>query len=201
MLLKVTRKGLFLEPEQRAKFSSLTYQLAEQYHVGLPLALYNMQPQWIRIFQVLRRVLLGVVIGTVLFLLIVVVLFSYQYLVVFAGQIPDLHARLLLSLPGTVNGLLGCIACMIFRNIIAQQVPASFLVCTEGALKIYPKQVDVTRWDEVKEPLQGPGLGKKKRYDLYRINRKPLFFGENFEDVEGLANLVRQQIEMNAKNL
>lgn len=90
---------------------------------------------------------------------------------------------------------------MIFRNIIAQQVPASFLVCTEGLLKMDPKQVDVTHWDEIKEPLQGTGVGKSKRYQINRINRKPLVFGDNFEGAEGLADLIRQQIQAHNKNL
>jgi len=184
-----------LEPRQKAELPMTTYQLAEQYRVGLPIALYNMQTWWIRFCQVIRRVLLGIVICAVLFLLVVVALFLYQYLIVFDGQVPDLQERLLLSLPGTIIGLFGCVECMMVRYMLAQRVPASLLVCTDGLLEIRPKEVNVTRWDEVKGTLQGPGLAKRKSYKLHRSKRKPLLFGENFEDVEGLADLVRQQIQ------
>jgi hypothetical protein len=225
ILPKAIRR-IVLEPGQRAELSMTTYHLAEQYRVGSPIALYNMQPWWIRFCQVIRRILLGTVMCAVLFVLVVVALFFYQYLIVFGGQMPDLQDRLLLSLPGFINGLLGCGACMITRDIIAQMVPASFLVCTEGLLKILPKQVDVTCWDEVRGTLQEidlpsgiyiyvvtriyvyvvirwneerglpqePGLGKRKSYKLYRKKRKPLVFGEVFEDMESLTNLIRQQL-------
>lgn len=170
-----------------------TYQLAEQYHAGSPIALYNMQPWWIHFYQVIRRILLGTVICAMLFIIVMVALFFYQYLVVFGSQIPDLQERLILSLPGIVIGLLGCGACLIFRNIIAQKVPASFLVCTDGLLEIHPKQVDVTRWDEMRGPLQELGLGKRKSYKLYRKNREPLVFGETFEGIESLVDLIKQQ--------
>lgn len=181
-----------MEPRQRVRLSIATYHLAEQYHLGLPSALYNMQPWWIRFYQIIGRVLLGTVICAVLFLVVVVALSFYQYLVVFGGQVPDLQERLILSLPGTFIGVFGCIGCMVIRSMIAQRVPVSLLVCTEGLLEIRPQQVDVTRWEEVRGFLQGPKLGKKKRYQLNRINRKPLLFGETFESIEELANLVRQ---------
>jgi hypothetical protein len=196
ILPKAIRR-IVLEPGERAELSVTTYQLAEQYRVGSPIALYNMQLRWVRFWQVFRRILLGMVICEVLFFVVVVALFFYQYLIVFGGQIPDLQERLLLSFPGFFNGLLSGVFCMISRDIIAKGVPASFLVCTEGLLEIHPKQVDVTRWDEVREvrgPLPEPGLGKRKSYKLYRINRKPLVFGEAFEDIESLADLIRQQL-------
>ncbi len=178
-------KRIFMESVQRT----------ELYQVGQLLALYNMQPWWIRFCRVIRRVLLGIVIFVVFFLLVIVALFLYQYLIVFDGQVPDLQERLILSLPGFISDLLSCVGCMIVRNMFAQRVPASLLVCTEGLLEVRPKQIDVTRWDEIRGTLQGPGLAKRKSYKLHRIKRKPLLFGENFEDVEGLASLVRQQIQ------
>ena len=193
-ILPKARRRIVLEPGERAELSMTTYQLAEQYRVGSPIALYNMQLWWVRCCQVIQRILLGTVICAVLFVLVALALFFYQYLIVFGGHIPDLQERLLLSLPGTINGLLGCVGCMIARDIIAKRVPASFLVCTEGLLKILPKQVDVTRWDEVRGTLHGPGLAKRKSYKLYRKNRKPLVFGEVFEDMESLTNLIRQQL-------
>jgi len=183
-----------LESGQRAQFSTQTHQLAEQYHMGSPIGLYNMQPRWIRIYQMLQRVLLGVVICTALFLLTIAIFFFYQYLLAFANQIPDISEKLMLSLPGIVTGLIGCIGCIIMRNIIAQRVPASFLVCTEGLLEMYPGQIVVTRWAEVEELLQG-FRSKKKVYQLIRKNRKPLFFTEVFENLEDLADLVNQHIK------
>jgi hypothetical protein len=61
-------------------------------------------------------------------------------------------------------------------------------------LEIRPKGVDVTRWNEVKGTLRGSEVEGRKRYKLSRVNRKPLVFGEAFEDLEGLADLVKQQI-------
>lgn len=182
-----------MEPGQRSEFSPTTCQLAEQYRMGKPIALYNMQLRWIRFYQMLRRVLLGTVVGAILFLVVVIALFFSEYLIVFAGHVPDLQERLLLSLPGTIIGLLGCGECLVMREMIARRVPAAFLVCTEGLLEIRPGQVDVTRWDEIRGPLQESRAGKRKRYKLSRTNRKPLLFGETFEDTKGLADLIRQQ--------
>jgi hypothetical protein len=193
ILPKAIRR-IVLEPGQRAELSMATYQLAEQYRVGSPIALYNMQLRWVRFWQVFRRILLGMVICAVLYVLVVVALFFYQYLIVFGGHIPDLQERLIWSLPGIVSTLITFFWCMMIRNTIVQMIPASFLVCTEGLLEIRPKQVDVTRWDEVRGTLHGPGLAKRKSYKLYRINRKPLVFGEAFEDIESLADLIRQQL-------
>jgi len=179
---------------QRIELPLAMYQLSEQYHAGSPIALYNMQPQWVHLYQTIRRVLLGIVICAIVFMLVGIALFFYQYLIVFAGKIPDLEERLILSLPGIIIGLFGCGACITIREIITQKIPTSLLVCTEGLLEIHPKQVDVTRWDEVSEPLQEIGLGKRRNYKLYRKDRKPLFLGETFENLESLINLVRQQI-------
>src|SRR3981081_3855767 len=76
-ILPKALRGIVLEPGQRAELSMTTYQLAEQYRVGSPIALYNMQPWWIHFYQVIRRVLLGTVICAVLFVLVVVALFFY----------------------------------------------------------------------------------------------------------------------------
>lgn len=190
-----------MEAKQRTELSTIPSQLAEQHRVGSPIALYQMQPWWIHFYQVVRRVLLGTVLCAVLFLLVVVALFFYQYLIVFGGHIPDLQERLMLSLPGTVIGLLGCGACLLIRDLIAQKVPASFLVCTEGLLEIHPKQVDVTRWNEIRGPLQESGSGTKKSYKLHRKSHKPLLFGETFEDAESLADLIRQRIQMHTEDL
>jgi hypothetical protein len=46
----------------------------------------------------------------------------------------------------------------------------------------------------VKGTLRGSEVEGRKRYKLSRVNRKPLVFGEAFEDLEGLADLVKQQI-------
>lgn len=183
-----------MEPRQRKELSVTSYHLAEQYRIGLPIAFYDMRPEWIRFFQVIRCVLLSAIIGAVLFFLAIITLFFYQYLVVFNHQIPGLEEKLILSFPGTIIGLIGCIECIVVRSMLIRRVPASILVCTEGLLEILPKEVDVTRWDEIQGPLQEPGLEKRKHYKLYRKNRKPLFFGDSFEDVEDLAGLVRQYV-------
>lgn len=189
-----------LESEQRATASSLTYQLAEQYHMGLPIELYHMQPQWIRFCRVIQSVVLGAVICVALFLLIIIIFFFYQYLIVYAGHIPDLQTRLTLGLPGVISGSIGGIGCLLIRNTITQRVPASLLICTEGLLEIYPKRVVVTRWNEVNGLSRGLKSGKRKVYQLSRIKRKPLIFGEAFENVEDLVNLISQQTQVHAKN-
>ena len=181
-----------MESIQRAEFPVTTYQLAEQYQVGQPLALHNMHSWWVRILRAFSHVLLGAVICMIFFMLI---LFAILLSQVIEGQIANLPLRLMVGLPGIITGLIACIGCLIMRNIIARRIPTSFLVYTGGLLEIRPKEVDVTHWDEVIEILQVSRLGEKKRYTFSRINRKPLFFGEAFEDIEGLANLVRQQIK------
>ncbi len=181
-----------MEPGQRAELPMTTYYLAEHYRVGQPLALYSMHPWWVRFCFVCRQVLLGAVICAVLFVLVVVALSLSQYLTEGRVQGEDLQWRFILALPGFIGGLIGGVEAMLLRYIIGQKVPTSLLLCTEGLLAIHPKEVDVTHWNEVRGGLQGPGFGKKKRYTLERLNRKPLLFGEAFEDLEGLADLIRQ---------
>ncbi len=178
-----------MESGQRVKFPLAMEQLAEQYRVGQPLALYNMHPRWLHFWKVFRHGLLGMVIFVAIVLLVSQTIFLHQ---LFTGQIPYLQTRLILDLTGTSIGLMGCVTWLSMRHMIAQSLPTSILVCTEGLLEIRPKGVEVTRWDEVKWLHQETRLGKKKHYTLYRIKRKPFSFGEIFEDVEGLADLVSQ---------
>ncbi len=49
-------------------------------------------------------------------------------------------------------------------------------------------------WEEVTALRSVQETTKRKKYMLSRINRKSLVFGEAFEDLEGLADLVRQHI-------
>ncbi|MBA2677071.1 MAG: hypothetical protein H0U76_01525 [Ktedonobacteraceae bacterium] len=181
-----------MEPGPKAELPSTAYHLAERYRVGQPLALYTMHPWWVRFCAVCRQILLGVVICAVLFVLVVVALFLFQYLIGVFDQGDELQSRLTFGLPGIIIGLMGCVEAMVMRSMIGQKVPISLLLCTEGLLAIHPKKVEVTHWNEVRGDLQGPGFGKKKRYTLQRLNRKPLLLNEAFEDLEGLVDLVRQ---------
>lgn len=189
-------KRIVLEAGHRADLLMRIYQLAEQYHVGSPLELYNMQPTWIHFCQMLRRVLLGAAICMMLFIVVVIALFLYQYFIVYRGQMPDLQERVILGLPGIIIGLLGSSICLMIRAIIVQIIPASLLICTEGLLEIRPNQIRVTFWNEVNGSLQECRSGTRRSYKLYRINRKPLLFGENFENIEELASLIKQRTEL-----
>ncbi|GCE12015.1 DUF6585 family protein [Tengunoibacter tsumagoiensis] len=179
-----------MEPGQQNDLSMTTHDLAEQYQVGQPLARYTMFPQWIRFWQVYRRLLLDFIIFSILIALAIVLLFLAP---LFQGQIGDLQFRLLLGLAGIISGLIGCVNWLLKRNMIAQSIPTSLLVCTKGLLAISLKAVDVTLWDEVIGTLQIE-TGKRKRYKLQRINRKPLTFHDAYEDSEALVDLIRQQL-------
>lgn len=157
-----------MELGHNAELSMTTCQLAEQYQVGQPLGFYHMHPWWIRSCRIIMHVLLSVAIIVLLFVLILLAIFFYQYLTLPEDQLVDLRWRLLFALPGLTIGLVGCAAFLMLRQIFAQRIPTSLLVCTEGILEIRPKTVDVTRWDEVKGTLQGPGMGEKRRYTLVR---------------------------------
>jgi hypothetical protein len=167
------------------------YQLAEQHGVGLPLALYNIKPQWTRFLNFINRFLLICVLCAVLFVLTVFSIFLNQ---VMERQIVDVQWRLTISFPGTIVGLFGCGYCMFIRYMITQRFPRSVLVCTEGLLVISLKKVEVTHWDEVRRLLEVPEFGKRKSYMLSRINRDSLTFNNIYEDVDGLIDLIRQHI-------
>jgi hypothetical protein len=188
------RRSIILKPKQHIEPSQIFAQLAEQYHMGSPIELYPMKSWVIHFYQVVRRMLLGTVICALLFLMGIVALFFYQYLMVFGGHIPDLGDRLLFGLPGITIGLLGCGTCLLASKVIAQKIPTSLLVCTEGLLELSPKQVHVTHWSEIKKPLLEYKKGKRKVYTIYRSPRNPLIFSEAFEDAEGLADLIRQRM-------
>ncbi len=196
-----------MEAERRTELPFATDQLVEQFQLGQPLALYNMHLQWIRFCQVIKQVLLGIIICMILFTLVLMTIFLYQYLtlltqhpanlpdrIVLADQFADLRWRFIISTPALITSLLGCVGCMIGRYMIAQNIPVTLLVCTEGLLEMRPKEVAITHWNEIRGMLKESGSGKRKSYQLARINRKPILFSEVFEDLEGLVNLVRQQI-------
>jgi hypothetical protein len=177
-----------VEAGSKAELPATTYHLAEQYHVGQPLALHTMRPGWKRFWLVFANILLGAAICAVLGLLANVAFFLFQEI---EGQDPDE----LLMLVSVTLILLGCAACMVYRGLIVRNAPVSLLVCTEGMLKIRPKEVDVTRWDEVRGTLHELRLEGRMIYRLDRINRKPIRFGEVFENMEDLVNVVRQQLQ------
>lgn len=185
-----------MEARHRADLLLRSYQLAEQYHVGSPLELYHMQPRWIHFCQMLRRVCLGAALCMMLLIVVVLGLFLYQYVIIYRGQMPDLQERFLLGFPGIMMGGLGSGIGLVMREVIARRVPTSLLICTEGFLEIRPNQISVTFWNEVKGSLQEYRSGTRRSYKLYRINRKPLLFGENFENLEELASLIKQRIEV-----
>jgi hypothetical protein len=178
-----------MESRQEVEHPRIMDQLAEQHQVGQPLALYNIHPQWKRTINLINRFSLIITVCAVLFVLVVFSIFFYQ---VIENQIVDVQGRLLMSLPGTIVGLLGCGQLMFARYMITQWLPISCLVCTEGLLVISRKKVEVTHWNEVRGFLEVPGSGKRKSYRLYRINRKLLTFSNIYEDTDGLADLVRQ---------
>lgn len=197
-----------MEAEPGAELPLITYQLAEQYQLGQPLALFTMPPRWVHSFQIIKCALLCLVIGLALYVLVFDALFLSQYLILFSHppsnvaeqirlqeQVADLSWRFMLSLPGMIIAMIGCIAFILVRSMLVRELPASLLVCSEGLLEIRPGETGVTRWNEVRGTLQETPLRKSKKYKLDRINRKSLTFGESFEDVERLAGLIRQHIQ------
>ncbi|WP_126579195.1 hypothetical protein [Tengunoibacter tsumagoiensis] len=181
------------EPEQKTELPVTAYQLAELHQVGQPLACYDMRPQWIRIWQAYRDMLLRVVICVLLFALAAILIFLSE---VFQGQIQDPQLRLSVGLVGIIPCFFSGVEWLIMKHMVAREIPASLLVCTKGLIVIYPKVVDVLHWDEVKGPLIVEERKKKRKsYKLRRIKGEPLVFNDAYEDSESLIELVRQQIQ------
>lgn len=168
-----------------------TYRLAEQYQIGQLLALYRMHPWWVRFCRIITHILLILAIGVVLFLLMLLALFLFFIL---HNQTLDWRGKTFLALPGLICGFMGVVGSLIARNMITRKIPATLLVCTEGLLMLYPKTIDVTYWSEVRGILQGSEPGESKKYKLNRLRRKPLLIGKAFENTDGLADLIRQQM-------
>lgn len=183
------------------------YQLVESYQLGLPLALHNTRPQMLRRYIIPNRVMLCVGIFTFLVGLAFVLIDVYQLQVLnsqhpvnpynaitIEEQISQIQNHLVEALLPLVLGFIYGMGALIQMRIVAHSLPAYILVCTHGLLKVQPKKVDVTRWEEVTGFLKMPGRAEK--YMLARKKRKSIIFANGLEDVEGLANLIKQYLNL-----
>lgn len=195
------------QSEHTPAISIEAYQLVEEYQVGLPLALYNMRPKALRIYKWYSRIMLVGGFGLLLEGVIGALVTLYQLLPLSSQhptgpygaleldeQISHLQNQLIEDLIPLMLGFMYSVGAIVQKRIIARGLPVYVLVCTEGLLRVDPKKVDVTRWEEVTGFYKMPGT-RKKSYRLMRLGRKTLSFGEALEDVEGLADLIRRQIK------
>lgn len=201
-------EDLEMELKQTEELPVSMYRMAEQYQIGKPVALYNMRPLALRLYRILDRFMWGSFFFVVLFLLVLFGLFFYQYLplllqnptsiaerTLLEDQVLEMRLRVLLALPGVFIGCMSWVMFVIQRRMITQAYPMSFLVGMEGMLRICPKEIDVTRWDEVTYLVKM----SKESYLLGRVKRKSLEFGNALEDVDGLADLVGQFVKNSSK--
>ncbi|GCE23130.1 hypothetical protein KDK_69300 [Dictyobacter kobayashii] len=65
-----------MESRQEVEFPRSMYQLAEQHHVGHPLALYNLSIQWKRYLNLINYFSLIAMSCAILFILVVTSIFS-----------------------------------------------------------------------------------------------------------------------------
>lgn len=191
--------------------STEAFQLAEEYQVGQPLACHTTRLQVLRTYKWYSRIMLIGAMGLFLIGLIILLvtlshllLLNSQHPIDFSEalkrdtQISYLRNQLIEDLIPVLLGFIYGVGAIVQIRLIAHGFPASVFVCTEGFLLVRPQKVDVTRWNEVTDFQRVPGT-RKKKYRLNRINRKPLFFGEALEDVEGLAGLIRQQSKLSSR--
>lgn len=183
-----------------------TYQLAEKYQVGSPLGFYNMRPQVLCWYKWSGRIML-IVSLCVFFIGLIAFLITFSQLQLLSSKSPvgsygaseqglsisHLHNQLVIDLTPLLLGLICSVGAIIQMLMIANKLPASVLVCTKGLLRINPKKVDVTFWDEV------TGLYRlAQTYQFIRINREPLSLGNALQDVDGLVVLIKQHIKLSS---
>ncbi|GCE23167.1 hypothetical protein [Dictyobacter kobayashii] len=180
-----------MEPRQEVEFPRSMYQLAEQHHVGQPLALYNLNLQWKRYLSLINYFSLIAMSCAILFILVVASIFFYQ---VIKHQILDVQFGLIMILFGTFMCFVGCAFLIYIRHIYKYWSPQYVLICAEGFLVVSPKKVTVVYWNEVRGLVKVPGIGKRKNYMLYRIHQNSLTLSNIYEEFDGLIDLIKQHI-------
>lgn len=192
-----------MDSEQMRGLPVAMYQLAEQHQAGQPLALYNTHVFMLRLIR-LYKIICYIAITACIFAFVaefITLLLSVTQLQILHSHDPLEEQRIYLqnivinNLFPLVLSLIVGIGIVVNIRMVARYFPTSILACTEGLLMICPKEVEVTRWDEITSILSIPGITRRKSYMLSRINRKPLTLGTALEDVEGLIDLIKQHIE------
>jgi hypothetical protein len=187
--------------EQRQRIEqgipSEAYELARTYRIGQPLAIYRLPLPWLRFCLKVPPILL--IVASSLFVLRLALEISgiFQLRALHGEeQIFSLQTNLMVGLFAIFLSLAVIVLLTIVIRVLPRVIPKYMLACSGGLLYVCPKNIDVTRWEEV----TGFFSTSKRHYRLLRSGKKPLSFGYPVERCDELADLIRQHIRTNAKN-
>lgn len=167
--------------------------LALTHQLGQPIAFYRFPLFWLRLCLYVPRAFLFIALCLFVLRLSLDIMWFVQLQTVHdEEQMLTLQNNLIVGLFAALFMaplLIGFLVYVI--RTLSRTIPRYLLVCREGLLCVFPKGTDVTRWSEV----TGVFKPARRHYRLLRAERKPLSFGYPLENVEGLADLVKQYIK------